>query len=47
MRQERITRTKRPRRRVEEAPLVLRPRPIDVRRVDDILNRIAKLLEVA
>ena len=48
MRQERITRTKRRRERlVEEAPLQPQTRPVDARRVNDILNRIAAVLEVA
>ena len=48
MRQERITRTKRRRERhVELAPLTVRTRPVDVRRVHEVLDRIAKMLEVA
>lgn len=48
MRQERITRTKRRRRRpVDEAPLVVRTRPMDTGRARRVLDRIDEVLEVA
>ena len=48
MRQERITRTKRRRERpVELAPLTVQAHPVDVRHVDEVLDRIEKMLEVA